>query len=85
MLIHHLAEVMPPKDPDVNNNAYHMHKQCRNYGLHYRLHACELDTMGARIERGYTVKIMIILILSPALWENWVRPDVYLKPIPPVA
>jgi hypothetical protein len=45
MVIHHLAEVRPSKDPtDVNNNAYHMHKQGQNYGLNYHLHACEYDT-----------------------------------------
>ena len=67
MVTHHLAAVMPPKDPtDVNNNAYHMHKQRRNYGLNYCLHACEYNTMRAQIEREFTVNIMIILILSPA-------------------
>jgi len=40
-----LAAVTPPKDPtDMNNNAHHMHKQGRNSGLNYRLHACEYDT-----------------------------------------
>ena len=41
MVIHHLAEVRPSKDPtDVNNNAYHMHKQGQNYGLIYCPHTC---------------------------------------------
>ena len=63
-----LAAVTPPKDPtDMNNNAYHMHKQGRNSGPNYCPHTC----MTTQPNKAGITALTIALIFVVDSWGGY--------------